>query len=222
MERDFDIVGHNAEILPLTFPDAEIGTLEGEGAVKYAGVTLFLECEGGGDLPGVALDRQITRDLVCAIAQVFDLARFKPGQRVGGQCKPLVLFQFRIGFVVTGIDACQRDFNDDLGFFGPGRIEIELGGLELAERAVHFHVHLAVAERDAAGLRIKRGVFGGERSGRRTESESSGEYGGSQHSVEIHSGSPGRAMWLKGGWYSLPGKKRQHARQNIIFLYEVM
>src|SRR3546814_2583933 len=43
MKLDLDVVGDNAEILPLAFPDAEVGALEGKAAFKDAGIAVFLE-----------------------------------------------------------------------------------------------------------------------------------------------------------------------------------
>src|SRR5690606_1372850 len=156
VELDFNVVGNDAEILPLPFTHAEIGALECEAAIENAGITLLGKGEGRSDLLRIALDGEVTGHLVLPAAEVFDLVRRESGQRMSGQCKPLLLFELRIGFGVTGVNAGQSHLDGDLGLFRLGRIKTQFGGLELAELSVHLHVHLAIAEREAAGGSVER------------------------------------------------------------------
>src|SRR3546814_7402988 len=77
MKLDLDVVGDNAEILPLAFPDAEVGALEGKAAFKDAGIAVFLEREGGAYFFCIALDRQGAGHLIVAVAQRLYLAGFE-------------------------------------------------------------------------------------------------------------------------------------------------
>src|SRR3546814_6718604 len=83
MKLDLDVVGDNAEILPLAFPDAEVGALEGKAAFKDAGIAVFLEREGGAYFFCLALDRQGAGHLIVAVAQRLYLAGFEAGPQIG-------------------------------------------------------------------------------------------------------------------------------------------
>src|SRR3546814_14564 len=161
MKLDLDVVGDNAEILPLAFPDAEVGALEGKAAFKDAGIAVFLEREGGAYFFCIALDRQGAGHLIVAVAQRLYLAGFEAGQRMRRQVQPFIFLKLGVGFSVAGIDAGQGNFDGDFGRLGLGRIEAEFGGLHFAEMPVHAHIHLAIAKRDAAGLGVQRRVFDG-------------------------------------------------------------
>src|SRR5690625_464187 len=103
MELDFYVVGDNAEILPFAFAHAEISALEGKAALEYACAIFFFEAEGRSDFLGIALDGEISGDLVLAVTQRLYLAGTERRQRVAGHGQPFILFEFRIGFVVASV-----------------------------------------------------------------------------------------------------------------------